>query len=51
MVVDIIQPVNGTSRKLTIKELKQLYKEETGSAKDRVQDALEGKCNVWRYGR
>lgn len=35
--------------KLTRKELKELYEEENGSVKDRVKDALDGKCNVWRY--
>ena len=36
--------------KLTRKELQELYKEENRSVKERVKDALEGKCNVWKYG-
>ena len=35
--------------KLTKKELRRLQAEENGSVKDRVQDALDGKCDVWRY--
>ncbi len=37
--------------KLTKKELQELYEEESGSVKERVKDALESKCNVWRYGK
>ena len=35
--------------KLNKKELEQLYKEESTDIKDRIKDAIEGKCNVYKW--
>ena len=40
--------MKSKEHKLTRKELMQLIKEDP--TLDRVRDALEGKCNVYKYG-